>query len=70
MADEDDTRAAGGQAPDHFEEAFRLLRGEGRGRFVEQEDSALGEEGLGYLHQLLLSYGEFAYRALWVEVDA
>ncbi len=60
MGDIDNTDPVPAQLPDDAEEVFDFPLGEGRRRFVHDEDAGLGAQGARDLDQLLLGHGEVA----------
>ena len=70
MGDINDADSAGAQVFDDFEESFRLLELETRGRLVHDEDTGVGRESLGDLDELLSSDREIADESRRTEFES
>ena len=69
VAHEQDRDAASAQASDDREQPLDLVRGERRGRLVEDQDARLDRQRLGDLDQLLVGHRQAADRRADVELD-
>ena len=69
MAHEQHRHAAGPQAPHDREQPLDLVRGEGRGRLVEDQHAGLDRQRLRDLDQLLIGHRQATDRRAGVEMD-
>ena len=70
MADIDDRHPLIAQAHDQFEQAMSFTGGEGGGRFIHHQDTAVTVQGAGDFNLLLFGDGEFHHQVAGFELSA